>query len=155
MLWPTVPSYMEFSKRYVKYPCMVMKQVYSRYVALIILCALHQDRHPKSLVRLRICPPKPIKKEKEKKKKNNQKKKEKKKERWPGFELGSSDSQGSESNHSSMGAQSHRTDWTQTHIHTWTFLWRANKDGGSSRGFCALVGEDGWVEWWLFCQALV
>ncbi len=38
----------------------------------------HQDRHPKSLVRLRICPPKPIKKEKEKKKKNNQKKKKKK-----------------------------------------------------------------------------
>ncbi len=49
----------------------------------------------------------------------------------------------SESNHSSMGARSHRTDCAQTHIHTCTFLWRAKKDGGDSRGVCVLLGEHG------------
>ncbi len=104
---------------------------------------LHQDRHPKSLIRLRICPPEPIKRERKKKEEK------KKKEQWAGFELGSSDSQ-SVSLTTSMGARSHRTDCTQTRIHTCTFLWRARKVGGNSRGFCTLVGEDGWVEWRLF-----
>ncbi len=37
-----------------------------------------------------------------------------------------------------MEARSHKTDRTQTHIHTCTFLWRAKKDGGDSKAFAFL-----------------
>ncbi len=50
-----------------------------RFIYLFAFAALsfwlHQDRHPKSLVQLRICPPKPIKREKKKKQKQKQTKK--------------------------------------------------------------------------------
>ncbi len=96
-----------------------------------------------------------VNKERKKRKRGEKKRKEKEKRTLSRIRTRVVRFTDSESNHSSMGARSHRTDCTQTHIHTCTFLWRAKKDGGDSRGFCALVGEDGGVEWRLFCEALV
>ncbi len=53
---------------------------------------LHQDQHPKSLVRLRVCPSEPIKRER-KEKEGEKKKEKKKKEHGVGLKLGSSCSQ--------------------------------------------------------------
>ncbi len=99
-----------------------------------------QDRHPKSLVRLHICLPEPIERERR---------------TLSGIRTRVVWLTDCESNHSSMGTRSHRTDCTQTHIHTSTFLWRAKIDGSNSRGFCALLGETGELSDGCFIQALV
>ncbi len=102
----------------------------------------HQDRHPKSLVRLRICLPKPIKRERKEKEERKKRKKKKKKniER---------DSNSGLLTHKAVSLTirpwEHEATGLTKHKHTYIHvlsLWRANKDGGDSRGFCALVGED-------------
>ncbi len=105
---------------------------------LVFSCThLHQDRHPKSLVRLRTCLPEPIKRERKEK---EGKKKQQKNIEWDW----NSGRQTVSLTHSSMGARSHRTDCTQTHIHTepikaWQGFVKASWTGKST----ANTGSDG------------
>ncbi len=92
---------------------------------------LHQDRHPKSLVRLRICPSGPLScgamvtgRKKRTTKKN---------EHWAGFELGSSDSQTVSQVHGSTKPQ----DWLHTNTHTYMYI---------------LV--EGQTRWWRFLRGV-
>ncbi len=87
----------------------------------------HQNRR-KSLVRLRICLPEPIKKNKNKKTSS-------------GIRTQVVWLTDREFNHSYTGVRSHRTDCTQTHIHTCTSFMEGQEDGGDSRGFSHFCGR--------------